>query len=72
MAIGKYLSMTSLNLNGINSPNNVEYLNKSKHKTCLYAAYKRVTSEERAHTDWKLRSGNFFPCKSKWKGEKME
>ena len=45
MAIGKYLSMTSLNLNGLNSPNNVEYLNKSKHKTCLYAAYKRVTSE---------------------------
>ena len=38
-----------------------------KHKTCLYAAYKRVTSEERAYTDWNVRDGNFFFMQIKMK-----
>ena len=42
------------------------WINK-KHKTCLYAAYKRITSEERAYTDWKVRDGNFFFMQIKMK-----
>ena len=59
MAINTYLSIIILNVNGLNSPIKrhrvVEWMEKTKqntkNKTHIYAAYERLTSEVRIHSD---------------------
>ena len=52
MAVGTYLSIITLNVNGLNAPIKIcrvtEWIKK---KTCLYAAYKRLTSNPKTYTD---------------------
>ena len=49
MVIGTYISITTLNVDGLNAPN--KKLNGYKNKTCIYAVYKRPTSDLGTHTD---------------------
>ena len=49
MATGSYLSIITLNVNGLNAP--TKRLNGYKNKTPIYAVYKRPTSKQETHTD---------------------
>jgi len=52
--MGSYLSIVTLNVNGLNSPTKREdWLNrfKKKKKKPIYAVYKRPTSNLGTHTD---------------------
>ena len=55
MVIGTYISIITLNVNGLNAPSeNTSSLNgnkKKKKKTRIYAVYKRPTSDLGKHTD---------------------
>ena len=52
MAIRTYISIITLNVNGLNAPmKDTEWLNEYKNKTHIYAAYKRLTSDLKTHTD---------------------
>ena len=54
MTIRTYISIITLNVNGLNGPlKDIEWLNGYKNKTRIYAAYKRLTSDIKTHTDWK-------------------
>ena len=45
MAIRMYISIITLNVNGINAPTkDTDWLNGNKNKTHIYAVYKRPTS----------------------------
>ena len=41
-------------------PKDKDWPNGYKNKTPLYAAYKRPTSKQGAHTDWKWRAGKRY------------
>ena len=48
----------TLNVNGLNAPNKRRKLAEwIKNKTCMYAVYKRPTSDLGTHTDWKWEDG---------------
>ena len=52
MVIVAYISIITLNVNGLNAPTKIHrLLNGYKNKTHLYAVYKRATSDLGAHTD---------------------
>ena len=52
MAISTYLSIITLNVNGLNAPiKRHKVADWKKNRTHLYAAYKRLTSELKTHTD---------------------
>ena len=52
MVIGTYISITTLNVNGLNAPTkDIDWLKGYKTKTRVYAVYKRPTSDLRTHTD---------------------
>ena len=52
MAIGTYILILTLNVNGLNAPTkSTDWLNGYKNKTCIYAVYKRPTSDLGTHTD---------------------
>ena len=52
MVIGTYISITTLNVNGLNAPTkNTDWMNGYKNKTHIYAVYKRSTSELGTHAD---------------------
>ena len=53
MIMGSYLSIVTLNVNGLNSPTKREdWLNRLKKKKMpIYAVYKRPTSNLGTHTD---------------------
>ena len=52
MVIGTYISITALNVNGLNAPTKRHrLLNGYKNKTHIYAVYKRATSDLGTHTD---------------------
>ena len=54
MVIGTYISIITLNVNGLNAPTkDIHWLNGYKNKTYIYAVYKRDTSNLRIHTDQK-------------------
>ena len=38
-------------------PKDKDWLNRYKNKTTIYVAYKRPTSKQGTHTDWKWRAG---------------
>ena len=41
-------------------PKDKDWLNGYKHKTLIYAVYKRPTSKQGTHTDWKWRAGKRY------------
>ena len=52
MATEPYLSIITLNVNGLNAqPKDKDWLNGYKNKTPMYAVYKRPTSKQGTHTD---------------------
>ena len=52
MAMGSYLSVITLNVNGLTAPTkDKDWLNGYKNKTPTYAVYKRPTSKQGTHTD---------------------
>ena len=51
MAIGTYISIITLNVNGLNAPIKKHWVNGYKNKTHIYAVYKRPTSDLGTHTD---------------------
>ena len=56
MATGSYLSIITLNVNGLNAPTKDEdWLNGYKNKTLIYAVYKRPTSKQGTQKDLKVK-----------------
>ena len=52
MVIGTYISIITLNVNGLNAPRkDTDRLNGYKNKTHIYGVYKRPTSDLVTHTD---------------------
>ena len=49
MPIGTYI--ITLNVNGLNTPKDTDWLNVYKNKTHTYAVYKRSTSDPETHID---------------------
>ena len=68
MAVGACLSIITLNVNRIMLQwKDIEWLNGCKFKTCIYAAYKRLTLDLKTHTDWKRRDKKGISSNWKWK-----
>ena len=54
MTIGTYISIITLNVNGLNAPpKDTDLLDGSKNKTHIYAVYKKPTSDLKIHIDSK-------------------
>ena len=52
MVIGTYISIITLNVNGLHAPTkDTDWLKGYKNKTRIYAVYKRPTSDLGTHTD---------------------
>ena len=52
MRVSTYLSVITLKVNGLNAPiKRQSVADWVKNKTHLYAAYERLTSEQKTHTD---------------------
>ena len=51
MAIGTYISVITLNVNGLNAPTKRQRLNGHKNKTHIYAVYKKPTSKVKSYID---------------------
>ena len=52
MVTGTYISIITLNVNGLNAPTkDIDWLNGYKNKTHICAIYKRPTSDLGTHTD---------------------
>ena len=50
MAIGTYISIITLNVNGLmRQPKDTDWLNRYKNKTYIYAVYKKPTSDLKTH-----------------------
>ena len=61
MAIGTYISITVLNVNGLNAlMKDTDWLNGCKNKTHIYAVYKKPTSHLKTHIDWKWEDGKIY------------
>ena len=61
MVIGTYISKITLNVNGLNAPTKRHYwVNGYKNKTCIYAVYKRPTSDLGTQTDWNWGDGKRY------------
>ena len=68
MVIGTYISIITLNVNGLNAqPKDTGLLNGDKNKTHIYAVYKRPTSDLGIHTDESEGREKDIPCK--WKSK---
>ena len=52
MAIGTYMSIITLCVNGLNTPpKDTDWLKGYKNKTHIYAVYKKPTSDLKTHID---------------------
>ena len=52
MAMGSYLSIIALSVNGLNAPpKDKDWLNGYKNKTLIYVVYKRPTLKQGTHAD---------------------
>ena len=61
MVIGSYISIITLNVNGLNAPTkDTDWLNGYKTQTHIYAAYRRPTSDLETQADWKQRDGKRY------------
>ena len=59
LAIRTYLSITTLNVNGLNTqPKDTVWINGYKNKTHIYAVFKRLTSLLGIHRNWKWEDGS--------------
>ena len=69
MAIETYISIITLNVNGLNVPTKRHRLaNGYKNKTHIYVVYKKLTSDLKTHIDWKWEDGkNIFHANGKQK-----
>ena len=64
MGIGTYISIITLNVNGLNaSSKDTDWLNGYKNKTHIYAVYKKPTSDLKTHIDESERMEKYIPCK---------
>ena len=58
MAVGTYISIITLNANGLNAPTKrhrqAEWIQNKAH---IYAVYKIPTSDLKTHIDWKWEDG---------------
>ena len=58
MATGPYLSIITLNVNGLNSPTKRQRLAEwIQNNTSIYVVYKRPTSKQGTYIDWTWRDG---------------
>ena len=60
MAIGTYISIIALNINGLNALYDTDWWNGYKNKTHIYAVYKKPTSDIKTHIDWKWEDGKIY------------
>ena len=61
MVIGTYISIITLNINGWNAPTKRHRLaDWIQNKNHLNAAYKKLTSELKIHTEWKWGDGKRY------------
>ena len=61
MAMGSYLSIITLNVDGLNTPIKRQRLAEWIQKQApIYVVYKRPTSKQGTHTDWKWRAGKRY------------
>ena len=54
MATGTYISIITLNVNGLNAPNKRHRLaewRKHRNKTYIYAVYEKLTADLKKHID---------------------
>ena len=52
MVVDTYILIMTLNVNGLMlQPKDIDWLNGYKNKTCIYAVYKRPTSDLGTHKD---------------------
>ena len=68
--IGTYILIITLNVNGLNAPTKrhrlAEWIQK---QDCIYAVYKRPTSDLGTHTDWKWGDGKRYSMQTEIKGK---
>ena len=62
MATGTYISITSLNVNGLNDPTKRHRLAEwiQKQDPYIYAVYKKPTLDLKTHIDWKWEDGKIY------------
>ena len=62
MAIGTYISIITLNVNGLNAPTKRHRLAVwiQKQDLYIYAIYKKHTSDLHTHIDWKWEDGKIY------------
>ena len=61
MAIGTYMSIIAVNVNGLNVPTKRHRLAQLiQKKTHIYAVYKKSTSDLKTHIDWKWEDGKIY------------
>ena len=62
MAIGTYVSIITLKVNGLSAPTKRHRLDEwiQKPDPYIYAVYKRPTSDLKTHTDWKYEDGKTY------------
>ena len=62
MAIGTYISIITLNVNGLNAPTERHRLAEwiQKQDPSIYAVYKKPTSDLKTHIDWKWEDGKIY------------
>ena len=64
MAIGTYMSIIAVNVNGLNVPTKRHRLAQLiQKKTHIYAVYKKSTSDLKTHIDWKWEDGKMYSMK---------
>ena len=68
MAIGTYISIITLSVNGLNAPTkDTDWLNGYKNKTHIYAINKKPTSDLKTHQTESERMENIFNANVKQK-----
>ena len=62
MVIGTYISIITLNVNGLNAPTKRHRLADwiQKQDPYVYAVYKKPTSDRKTHKDWKWEDGKIY------------
>ena len=71
MAIGTYISIITLNVNGLNAPTKRHRLADwiQKQDPYIYAVYKKPTSHLKTHIDWKWKDGKIYSMQMGSKGK---
>ena len=64
MSIGTYISIITLNVNGLNAPTkDTDWLNGYKNKTHIYSVYKKPTPDLKHIQTESERMEKYIPCK---------